>query len=299
MPIRSVLFFILFVSSVAHSQLRVVTSTTDLAHVVSTIGGTHVQVDSIAKGTQDPHFIEAKPSYMVKLSKADLYVANGLDLEVGWLPSLLQGARNPKINKGQPGYIDASAAINPLEVPQGKISRADGDVHPEGNPHYMLSPDNSIKVAELITNKLSELKPEGRADFLKNNLLFKKRMLEKIKNWKSRIEKTKINEAITYHKTLNYFLNFFLIQNPITLEPKPGIPPTSQHIMKVLDIAKKHQIKLVLIENFFDTTAGKKLNESLPKIKVFSVAAQVGGTEKINSLEELYENLVRTFEEAQ
>lgn len=278
------------------ANIKVVTTTTDLASVVKTVGGKNVDVESIAKGTQDPHFIEAKPSYMVKLNRADLVVVNGLDLEIGWMSHLLQGARNPRISKDGAGYLDASEAITPIEIPTKKLTRAEGDVHPFGNPHYMLSPENAIKVSKIIEKKLSELKPELKHEFGKNQSEFEKNLNEKIKLWKARVGKTGIKSVITYHKTLNYFLSFFSIQNQITLEPKPGIPPTSQHILKVIEKMRQSNIKHIFIENFFDTSSGKKIRITLPQTRVISVPVQVDGEEGIKNNEDLYEKIISLME---
>ncbi|MGZ3685616.1 MAG: metal ABC transporter substrate-binding protein, partial [Bdellovibrionota bacterium] len=224
--------------ALAQAKLNVVTTITDLATITREVGGDQVNVDSIAKGTQDPHFIEAKPSYMVKVSKADLLIAVGLELEVGWVPSLIQGARNPKVKSGEKGFLEIGPEIEPLEIPTGKISRSEGDVHPDGNPHFYLDPIRLGKTALLIAARLGELDGAHAAEFTKRAAAFNDRMKSKTEAWKKRIEKTGIKKIVTYHKTLTYFFDRFGLTNPAFLEPKPGIPPTSGHIIEVIDIMK-------------------------------------------------------------
>src|SRR5712691_12263977 len=149
----------------AADQLHVITSTQDLASLASEIGGDHITVDSIAKGYQDPHFVEAKPSFILKLQRADVLIAVGRELEIGWLPPLTQQSRNSKIQPGADGYLDASLQARILEMPQGEITRAMGDVHPLGNPHYWLDPENGKIVAREIAAKLSQLRPGDKAYF--------------------------------------------------------------------------------------------------------------------------------------
>src|SRR6188508_1751916 len=141
----------------AHAELKVVTTTTDLGYFARTVGGDRVKVETICQGNQDPHFVQARPSYMVTLSRADLLVAVGLELEVGWLPSLIQGARNPSINPGKPGYLEAASAVQPIDVPAGGADRSKGDIHPFGNPHFWLDPLNAKLVAHAIAERLAQL----------------------------------------------------------------------------------------------------------------------------------------------
>src|SRR5437667_7369749 len=145
-------------ASRADSKLRIMTATTDLAALAQEIGGEKVEVESVARGYQDPHFVEAKPSFLLKLRHADLLIVVGLELEIGWLPPLISQSTNPKIQVGAPGYFDASRFAKILEIPTGQVTRAEGDVHPLGNPHYWLDPENGLRIAKGIQNKLSEMR---------------------------------------------------------------------------------------------------------------------------------------------
>ena len=286
----------LSLSSVAEAKLNVVTTIPDLAVVVSEIGVDNVSVQSISKGTQDPHFIEAKPSYMVKVSRADLVVSLGLEIEIGWLPPILNGARNPRVMPGTKGYLELGPFVGPIEVPTEKVTRAEGDVHPFGNPHFNLDPIRMGAVAGKIAERLGELDPDHAATYSDNARKFELRMEEKTKNWQARINKTGITKIITYHKTLNYFLGRFGIKNPINLEPKPGIPPTAQHILEVVKVAKAQKIKLIMVENFYDTSFAGKIISEVPGLRVVIIPVEVGGDPAIKTLDGLYENLVSVIE---
>ncbi len=280
----------------AQANLRVLATVPDLAALVKEVGGDEVAAESIAKGTQDPHFLEAKPSFMVKVSKADLVVAAGLSLEVGWLPLLLRGARNPKVMPGEKGYLELGPNLDPIDVAKGKITRAEGDVHPEGNPHFWLDPVRMGRAAGLVAAKLGELDPSKKEEFSKRAEAFAARMKKKTEEWKARIDKSGVRKVITYHSTLNYFFERFGISNPAFLEPKPGIPPTSAHLVEVLGLMKKENIKLLLVENYFDVSMTRKLTQEVPGSRAVSVAVSVGGIPKMDSSDELYEQLVKAIE---
>lgn len=293
-----ILLAVLAMASQADAKLNVVTTTPDLAVIVSEVGGDNVSVQSLAKGTQDPHFLEAKPSFMVKVNHADLVISTGLELEIGWLPPIIQGARNPKVMPGSDGYLEVGQFITPIELPATKVTRAEGDVHPFGNPHFMVDPIRAGQVAVGIADRLASLDPEHAASYKDNASKLQKRLEEKTKVWQERIAKSGITEVVTYHKTLNYFLDRFGIDNPINLEPKPGIPPTAQHIMEVIRVVKEKHIKLVMIENFYDKSFADKIVSEVPGIKVVTIPVEVGGDPSIKTLDDLYERLVSVIEEA-
>lgn len=290
------IIFSFMLPALADAKIQVIATLPDLGVLAQEVGGDAVTVESIAKGTQDPHFIEAKPSYMVKVSKADLLISAGLSLEIGWLPSLIQGARNPKVKAGEPGYLELGLNMDPLEVPQGNISRAGGDVHPDGNPHFYIDPIRLGKAAGLIADRLSQLDPSHAADFQGRATAFADRMKKKTEEWKKRIEKSGVKKVVSYHKTLTYFFNRFGLENVARLEPKPGIPPTSAHILEVVQVMKQQKVKLILVENFFDPTVTKKILGEVPDARSVTVPVDVGGESGINTNEELIERLVRAVE---
>lgn len=285
-----------FVAGSALAELKIITTTTDLRSITAEVAGGFATVESIAKGTQDPHFIEAKPSFMVKASQADLVISNGLELEIGWLPSILSGARNPKIKSGEKGNLEIGPSIDPIEVPTGKISRADGDVHPAGNPHFTLDPVRAGTSAILIGKKLAELDSAHAAEYTKNAEAINARMREKLKIWASRIEKSGVKKLITYHKTLTYFLERFKLENPAILEPKPGIPPTSGHIIDVIGLIKEKKVPLILVENYFDPTVTTKIKQEVPSVRTVTVPVAVDGGPGMTKLDDVYENLVKVIE---
>jgi len=296
---RSAFFASLFgmfgLSIHAHAKLRVVTTLSDLAAIAQEVGGDDVIVESIAKGTQDSHFIEAKPSFMVKLSQADLLISMGLGLESGWLPSIVRGARNPKITKAL-GQLELGPMIQPIEVISGSASRSQGDVHPEGNPHAWLDPIRVGTIAEKIAERLSQLDETHRKDYESRAKKMKERLAEKTKSWKARIEKTGVRQIVSYHKTLDYFFDRFGIQVPIELEPKPGIPPTSHHIMQVIQTVKEKEVPLIMIENFYDHKVANRIQRDVPKVRIVPVPVSVGGEPNIKTIDELFEKLVQVIE---
>lgn len=283
----------LLTAAPAWAGLKVVTTTTNLADLTRKVGGEFVSVTSIAKGSQDVHFIEAKPSYMVGLSKADLLIAVGFDLEAGWLPLLQRGSRNPKVNSGTAGYLEVAELVpNVLERPKGKVTRADGDVHPDGNPHVMLSPTNAVVIADAIAKKLGELDKAHQEQFLANSKAFAEQIAGKMPGWKDKVAASKVNNIVTYHKTLSYFLDTFGITSAIQIEPKPGVPPSTKHVLKVIKTVKDDKIPLILVENYFDDSAAKRIQKETPGVKVKTVPVAVGGAAGVDDLIALYDQLV-------
>lgn len=295
--IRGFVFLVTFsLLQVASGKIKVVTSTTDILSVVKIVGGDYIEATSIARGTQDPHYLEAKPSYMVSLRDADLLISNGLSLEIGWLPSLIRGARNPKINPDQVGYLELGRLTTPIKKTSGPITRALGDVHPEGNPHFTLDPIRVGELAVLIAKKLGDLDPTNKSKYEEHAKAYQDLLKRRFEDWKSRIAKTNIKKVISYHSSLDYFLERFQIESVIYLEAKPGIPPSTQHILKVIETAKKEQIKLILIDNYFDTKIGERVKKDVPSINVVSIGIAVGSEPGLNSIEDVLEKLVKTIE---
>ena len=282
----------------AQAKLNVVATTPDLAALAEAVGGTNITVDTIARGTQDPHQIEPKPSYMVKVSHADLLISNGLALEIGWLPSLVQGARNPKVNNGALGYLDLGSTIEPIEKPKGGASRAGGDVHPDGNPHFTLNPIRMAKLAEVVAARLSTMDAAHKDQYAANAKTYSDHLTEAVKGWQARINKTGIKKVITYHTTLNYFLDRFGIVSAGSIEPKPGIPPTVSHILEIVDLINREKIPLVLHENLYESSYFEKLKGQAPNVKIETIGAFVGSTPALKTNFDVYEGLVKAFEAA-
>ena len=249
-----VLLAVLAAAGPAHAQgkINAMTTTEDLASIAREVGGDRLTVESIAKGYQDPHFVEAKPSFILKLQKADLLIAVGRDLEIGWLPPLVQQSRNGRIQPGAQGYLDASLGALILEIPTTQITRAMGDVHPLGNPHYWLDPENGKRIAKEVAGKLSELRPGDRAYFEQRLADFTARLDAAEKRWAALMAPYKGTKVVTYHRSFPNFAERYGLDIIGYVEPRPGIPPTPQHTLDLMNEMKRQNVKLVLVEPYFD-----------------------------------------------
>jgi ABC-type Zn uptake system ZnuABC Zn-binding protein ZnuA len=241
------------------AQLNVVTTTEDISSLVEVVGGKWVNVKSLSRGYQDTHFIQAKPSLMVIVHQADLLIYQGMELEVGWLPLLIRGARNPKVLLGQPGNLDLSLSIDPIEVPQGSLDRSMGDVHAFGNPHYNLGPSNIKPMLYMITDHLSELDPKHETQFKSNRNIFLKKFNARLTEWKQRMAPFKGKKVVTFHRTWSYFLNEFGILYVGTLEPVPGIQPSPSHLIQLSKMMKNDNVRLILQANYYRDKFAKLL----------------------------------------
>ncbi len=213
----------------AHAKLNVVVTTPDLASIAREIGGDQIELTALARPTEDPHFVDAKPSFIVKLNKAGVLLEGGAELEIGWLPPLLQGARNPKIQSGTPGYVLCNEGITMLEVP-ATLDRSKGDVHASGNPHFMSDPANGKIVAKHIASAFCQLDPKSCDVFKANLISFENRLDAKLSEWRKLLAPHKGKEVVTYHNYWIYFAKAFDLKMDLYLEPKPGIPPTPAHL---------------------------------------------------------------------
>lgn len=235
----------------AFAALSIVTTTSDLAAIAKEVGGAHVKVTPLALHTQDPHFVDAKPHLALELAKADLLIAVGLDLETGWLPTLQTGSRNGKIQVGAEGFLDCSELVKILEVPAGKVDRSQGDVHPQGNPHYMLDPRQAARVTKGIADRLAKLDPTHAEDYRKNALAFIKKLGKATKGWEKSLEKARGQKVIAYHRSIAYFADWLGLIVVEYVEPRPGIPPNPHHVTHVIEVAKREGAKTVLQEAYY------------------------------------------------
>jgi ABC-type Zn uptake system ZnuABC Zn-binding protein ZnuA len=279
----------------ANSQIKVITTTTNAAALMKEVGGEHVDVTSLTTGTQDPHFVEAKPSFMIKVSRADLLVSIGLELELGWLPAILNGARNPNIMPGAKGSLVLGDKIKPLEIVSGTISREHGDVHPDGNPHFMLDPIRVANLALVVADKLSELDTKNSEYFQLRGKKYSDKLQKSTKVWQDQILRSGRKNIFTYHKTLTYFLARMSISSIGYIEPKPGVPPTPSHVLGLIKLAKKQNIDLIIVENYFEQSAAKRIAKDVKNAQVRSVPVAVGGATSVNSLDSLYEILISSL----
>ena len=250
--ILSVLFIQFPCRCLGADKLNVVTTTTNLASIAESVGGEHVSVTSIGSGNEDPHFIQAKPSYMMKARKADLWIRVGLELEIGYEGLILQGSRNPRIQINTPGHLDASEGILKLELPTGKVDRSMGDVHPMGNPHYWLDPYNGKIIAKNICQRLKQLDPEHTEDYDRNLAAFLSKLDNAMAGWVAKLKPFEHSKIVTYHRSWPYFANRFNLDVVAELEPKPGIPPGPGHILEVINTMKSEKAGVILMEPFYN-----------------------------------------------
>src|SRR5947207_1080516 len=223
---------LLLPSSAEAKKLKVITTLSDLASLTQEVGGDKVDVEALAKGYQDPHFVEPKPSFLLKLRNADLLVLVGLELEIGWLPPLITQSGNGKIQPGGQGYLDASQFAQILEIPQGNVTRAEGDVHPLGNPHYWLDPNNGRRIAKGFAGKLGELDPSNSAYYQERFQDFDKRLTAAEQKWDSEMKAYRGRKVVTYHNSFPNFAKHFGLNVIGYVEPRPGIPPTPSHTIE-------------------------------------------------------------------
>ena len=249
----------------ASAAVKVVATTEDLASLAKEVGGDKVSVEALARGYQDPHFVEAKPSFILKLNSAQLLLAVGRELEIGWLPPLVTQSRNAAIQPGGRGYLDASLNVRILDIPTGQLTRAMGDVHPQGNPHYWLDPANGRVIAQAIRDKFSALAPADKATFDARFADFSTRLAAAEKRWDAAMAPLKGRKLVTYHNSWPNFMQRFGLTVMGYVEPKPGIPPPPQHIISLIGEMKAQGVKVIVVEPYFD----KKTPQS--------IATQVGG----------------------
>ena len=278
----------------AHAEakpLSVVTTTEDLAAIAREVGGDRVRVAALCKGYQDPHFVDAKPSYMVQLKNAALFVEVGRDLEVGWVPGLLNGARNPAILPGAPGFVDASAQVQVLEIPQ-TVSRSQGDVHPYGNPHYWLDPANGAPVARAIRDGLTRVAPADAALFERRCADFERRLEAAIARWKeeARVQGLSGRKMVTYHRSWSYFARAFDLEVVDFVEPRPGIPPSANHVQDLVTRMKRGDVALLVIEDFFDPRLPRKISVDTG-VPLLILPTSVGDEPAIRTYFDLFDHL--------
>lgn len=276
------------VSSQAASKINVMTATEDLAALAREVGGDAVTVDSIAKGYQDPHFVEPKPSFLLKLQHADLLVVVGLQLEIGWLPPLITQSRNPKIQVNSAGYFDASNYCQILEKPQGAVSRAMGDVHPLGNPHYWLDPENGRRIAKALADKFSSMQPASASTFAQRYADFDKRLAAAEKGWEAKMAPYKGRKVITYHRSWPNFCERFGLNVVDYVEPKPGIPPTPAHTLDVINLMKRDNVRLILVEPYFDLRTPNSIAQQTGG-QVVVLMPSVGGNKETTDYFKLFD----------
>ena len=280
----------------AHAALKVVATTQDLESLAKEVGGDKIETESLAKGYQDPHQVEPKPSFVLKLNKADLLIVVGRELEIGWLPPLINQARNPKIQPGADRYLDASNFAHILEIPTGQITRAMGDVHPQGNPHYWLSPENGRRIAQGIQKKLAEISPADAPYFAQRYADFDRRLAEAEKRWSAELAPYRGAKIVTYHRSWPNFVETYGLNVIGYIEPKPGIPPSPSHTFELGQEMKKQNVEIIIIEPYFDSKTPNAIGRDTGA-QVVTLAPSVGGAKgaPVNDYIQLFDYDVRTL----
>ena len=296
------IFALLSPNAAQAKKLNVVTATTDMAALTAEVGGDKIDVDSIAKGYQDPHFVEAKPSFLLKLRQADLLIVVGLQLEIGWLPPLITQSGNPRIQVGAAGYLDASQFAEILDIPTGTVTRAMGDVHPLGNPHYWLDPDNGRRIARGIAGKLGDLDPSNSAYYQDRFKDFDKRLSEAEQKWDAEMKPYHGRKVVTYHNSFPNFAKHFSLLVIGYVEPRPGIPPTPSHTIELIGLMKRENCKVVLVEPYFDLKTPQAIARDTGA-KVVQYLPSVGGEKQVTNYFQLFDYdiglLIKAFQETQ
>ena len=289
MKLKFVFFLFAFfaTSAIYATKIIVVTTTADLKSITELIGKDKVDVSSIATGYQNPHFVDPKPSYIIKLSKADMFVTVGLDLETGWSPQLLSSSRNLKIQKGTNGYVDASVGVTLMQVPSS-INRGEGDIHIYGNPHYWLDPVNGKQIAKNICDGLEKFSPENK-DFFESNLKdFNTKIDLKLKEWTLKMVPYKGVKIIAYHNEWCYFEQRFGIIIVDFMEPKPGIPPTPSQLVKIISEVKSNAIKVIISSPYFTTSSSDVVSKQTGA-KTIVLGTSVGAFDSIKDYFDLFD----------
>ena len=277
-------------------KLRVVTSTTDLHDIAHAVGGNRISATNIAAGYQDPHFVEAKPSFALQLGKADVFAYVGLDLEIGWMPTLLDAARNSRINRGGTGDVDVSRVIPVLDV-QTNADRSMGDVHPRGNPHYWLQPENGKRIAHLFRDKFSQLDPAGASTYRANDARFEARIDSMTRALAPQLAAIRNRPVVAYHTSWRYFQDFTGMTIVGFIEPKPGVPPSPSHLAGLIQQMKRTNAKVIIMEPFYD----RKMPDFVARntgAKVLVLPSSVEGVKGVDDYLELVDYDVRRLAEA-
>ena len=235
----------------AQAKLNVVATTPDLASIAKEIGGDKITLTTLAKPTEDPHFVDAKPSFIVKLNHADVVVEGGAELEIGWLPALLDQARNEKIVAGAPGHVNCAKGVQLLDVP-ATLDRSRGDIHAAGNPHFAISPSNGKIIAQNIADAFAENDPPNAATYRANLKNFTAALDAKLVEWQKTLTPFKGRSLVAYHDSWPYFAREFGLKIELFLEPKPGIPPTPAHLAEVISKMKEEQVRVIIVDPYLN-----------------------------------------------
>jgi zinc/manganese transport system substrate-binding protein len=291
------LCLIAFAPSSSSAALKVVTTTEGLASLAREVGGDKVEVASLSRGTQDPHFVEANPNLAVKLRQADLLVDVGLDLEVGWLAPLVNQSRNPNIQPTGSRRLVASNFVRVRDVPTGPVDRSMGDLHAAGNPHFISDPRAAEAVADGMAAKLAQIDPGNKPYYEQRVVDFKRRLGDDLVRWKAILEPLRGRKIVARHQTMSYFLAWTGLVAAGFLEPKPGITPPPSHLAEVVQIVQAQGVKAILVENYYDTRSADVVARHTGA-KVVLIPGDVGGVPQADTYEHYMDVLVKLISDA-
>jgi len=272
-------------------QLQVVATYGYISDIVQRIGKDRVAVVTLARGDYNPHVIIPKPSYIAKLRSADLLIINGGQLEIGWLPQIIKQANNGAVQPGERGFLDLSMHVHLIDVPTS-VSRELGDVHPEGNPHFFMDPDNTPIIAKAITERLSELDPDNQAFYEANNKELNALWQQNMKTWEEKLKPFKGEKIIEYHRIFDYFLHRFGFVIVGTVEPLPGIPPTTKHIADIEKLIQREQVKFLFQDVYNPQDASSYLSKRL-NVKLIIMPHDVGAVQEADNVFNVFNEIVR------
>ena len=283
-------------ASLASAQpLQVVAAYPYIGDLVERIGGSNVRVFSLARGDYNPHMIIPRPSFIAHIRGADLLIINGAQLEIGWMPPLLRQANNPAVQTGEPGFLDLSQYVTLIDVPTS-VSREQGDVHPEGNPHFYLDPENILRLARAIKDKLAQLDSRNASYYESRYREFSESWGKKLVEWNEKMAPLKNTRVVEYHKNYDYFLRRYNLQIAGTVEPLPGIPPTSKHIEHLEALLTAAPARFILQDVYNPDDASRHLAEKL-NMKLVVLPHDVGAVKETTSIFSLFDELVRRMTE--
>lgn len=279
MLMKRMTFLFLILSScflqLSFTKVKVVTSLSDLADFTRAIGGDRVEVENLVRGSQNPHYIEVKPSYMLKLKSADIFIMIGMQLEL-WSQQIIDGSRNPNLI-----ILDCSHHVKKLEVPTSRLDASAGDIHPFGNPHYWLDPDNVKIILQEILEALAKISPADYEYFKANMDAYRKKLDGKIAEWNTLMQPVKGGKFVSYHTSFSYLADHFGLNVVGYVEPKPGIPPTPSHTTELIKLMRKMNIKMVGLEQYFEDNTPTQIAEAA-NAKVVRLCTSVGGMDNTN-----------------
>jgi zinc/manganese transport system substrate-binding protein len=290
-----VLLATLLGAGTAHAALKVVATVPDLAALAREVGGDAITVKALSSPSQDPHFVDAKPSLALELNRAQLLLHVGLDLEIGWLPTLLVGARNGDIQPGSPGNLDCSQFVNKLDAPTQPVDRSHGDIHPGGNPHYLYDPRAAAAVAKGISERLATVDPGHAAGYRANLASFLKRLDGARTRWEQRLAGARGTPFVSYHKTWSYLADWLGLDTVGFLEPKPGLPPNPRHVASLLVLAQSRKVKMVLQEDHYPDATSQLVASRIPAalVKVPGATNVQGGESYLQHLDVMLERIAK------